>query len=119
MSKFGIAWAWVKGVFSSSSSGAESVVDYVLTSLYDMLNSANIVNVHDKVLDVHKYADMTRGVLSKYRGWCPSKWLGEYDSLVSTVIMIDDITEDGKVTVEEMCTAINCFKTAYAQWMED
>lgn len=116
MSKLGIAWAWIKGAFSFGSSGAESVIDYVLASLNDMLKGSDI---RWKVIDIHKYAQTARGILSKYRSWCPNKWLDEYDSLVSTVIMIDEITEDGKVTVEELYSAINCFKTAYAQWMED
>lgn len=119
MSKLGIAWAWIKGVFSFGSSGAESVIDYVLASLNDMLNNSSMVDIRWKVIGIHKYAQTARGILSKYRGWCPNKWLDEYDSLVSTVIMIDEITEDGKVTVEELYSAINCFKTAYAQWMED
>lgn len=116
MSKLGIAWAWIKGVFSFGSSGAESVIDYVLKSLNDMMDGANI---RCKVIGIHKYAQTAHNILSKYRRWCPNKWLDEYDSLASTVIVIEEITEDGKVTVEELYTAVNCFKTAYAQWMED
>lgn len=116
MSKFGIAWAWVKGVFSFGSSGTESVIDYVLACFYEMLDR---VDIGGRILDVHEYAEKTEAVLAKYRGWCPEKWIGEYDSLVSSVILICDITEDGKVTKEEFFTAVNCFKTSYKRWIED
>ena len=116
MSKLGIAWAWVKGVFSFKSSGVESVIDYVLTCLYELVDK---MDIGGRILVIHEYADKAAQTMEKYSEWCPVKWLEEYSAIMENVHLIANITEDGNVSRDEITLAVTKFKELYGKWMED
>ena len=116
MSKLGIAWAWVKGVFSFKSSGVESVIDYVLTCLYELVDK---MDIGGRILVIHEYADKAAQTMEKYSEWCPIKWLDEYSAIMENVHLIANITEDGNVSRDEITLAVTKFKELYGKWMED
>lgn len=116
MSKLGIAWAWVKGVFSFKSSGVESVIDYVLTCLYELVDK---MDIGGRILVIHEYADKAARTMEKYSEWCPIKWLDEYSALMENVRFIATITEDSKIDRGEVTLAVTKFKELYGKWMED
>jgi len=122
MSYFGIAWAWVKGVFSTSSSAKEAVLDYVLGKLNDVFGCPDCgpAEVSEtKIGKVFSCADTAYYYMAKFSDWCPKSWLDEYNTITEVVKTIRDATEDGKVTSEEFMSLYNLFKFAYSKWMED
>lgn len=116
MSYIGIAWSYIKGVFSLSKSAKESVIDYVLGQVNKILEKPDLSK---RIGEAYSVALKCSSFLKKHSDWCPAKWQDEFDDTIDAVDALIDTFADGKVEAFEVVKVCDKFKTAYNNWMED
>ena len=116
MSYVGIAWSYIKGVFSPSKSAKESVIDYGLGQVNKIIEKPDISN---RIGEAYSVALKCSSILKKYSDWCPAKWKKEFEATVDAIDTLIDTFADGKVEAFEVVKVCDKFKTAYNNWMED
>ena len=116
MSYIGIAWSYIKGVFSPSKSAKESVIDYGLGQVNKIIEKPDISK---RIGEAYSVALKCSSILKKYSDWCPAKWRKEFEATVDAIDTLIDTFADGKVEAFEVVKVCGKFKAAYNNWMED
>ena len=116
MSYIGIAWSYIKGIFSPSKSAKESVIDYVLGQVNKIIEKPDISK---RIGEAYGVALKCSSFLKKYSDWCPAKWQDEFNDTIEAVDTLIDTFADGKVEAFEVVKVCGKFKAAYNNWMED
>ena len=116
MSYIGIAWSYIKGIFSPSKSAKESVIDYVLGLVNKILEKPDLSM---RIGEAYGVALKCSSILKKYSDWCPAKWKKEFEATVDAIDTLIDTFADNKVEAFEVVKVCDKFKIAYNNWMED
>ena len=95
--------------------GFESATDYLLRLLNEFLVKENVAGCVQKA---REYVVAILSYMKKYEKYCPAIWVSHYEKLMAAVQALVDVFEDGKVTAEEIETAIAAVKAAIDEWMK-
>jgi hypothetical protein len=95
--------------------GFESAVDYLMTLLNEFLAKDGVAQ---RVQEVREFVAKILSYMEKYEKYCPAIWVPHYEKLTEAVKSLVDITEDGKITSEELEKAIAAVKAAVDEWMK-
>ena len=95
--------------------GFESAIDYLMGLLNEFLGRDDVAG---KVQEVREFVAKILSYMKKYEKYCPAIWVTHYGKLMAAVQTLVDITEDGKVTSEELEKAIADVKAAIDEWMK-
>lgn len=97
--------------------GFESAVDYLLNTVLNPYLQTEAVAANVK--KAYNTAKTVYDFLVKYRRFCPTAWLTEYDATLRAVDAMVSVFEDGRVTREEIFAVVEAVQSARAAYMKD
>lgn len=93
--------------------GWESALEYALGLLNAFLSSGVTA---DRVAKGYSLAMNVLYYAKKYRTYCPSVWLQQYDATVAAVERVALAFEDGKLELDEVSAAAAALARAVEAW---
>ncbi len=113
MSGWSVFWAGVKGFFCPGTSAFEEIVKLALDRLNSAIANSGAAEWIAKTCGVAKDA---LALLEKYKGWCPTRWAGDYARVLAVVSAVVRAFDDGRLDGDELVGVVREFQVAYAEW---
>lgn len=113
MSGWSVFWAGVKGLFCPGTSMFEEIAGLALGRLNSAIANSSAAGWIAKTCGVAKEA---LALLEKYKGWCPTKWVGDYARVLAVVSAVVRAFDDSKLDGDELADVVQEFQIAYAEW---
>ena len=95
--------------------GKEAVLDYLIDKANTYI-AAMGANQIENAQAIYEGACKVIDTLTSLKNWCPKKWQGDYERVLTALNSAFAALEDCKITAEECNAIVGAWYKVYANW---